>query len=69
MGTKFARLEQKLLVAFFFATFSHFSLCDVDGRDVDQLPEIDLQAYSSWKPQQSIYLKMARTEAAGEAMQ
>ena len=67
VGMKFARLEQNILVALFLATFEEFGLCDKNGAPVSEPPAIDLESYSSWKPEQQIHLKLKRFEKQRKA--
>lgn len=57
LGIKFAKLEQNIVVAFFLAMF-YFELSDSDGNPVDSPPSVDLNMYSSWKPDDRIFLRV-----------
>lgn len=61
LGMKFAKLEQNIIVAFFLAMFD-FGLSDEEGNPVDSPPPVDLNMYSSWKPDDPIFLKLRARE-------
>lgn len=57
LGMRFAKLEQNIILAFFFAYFDFDKLVDEHGKQVTEQPSTDFNKYSAVKPQQKIYVK------------
>lgn len=68
LGAPFAKLEQNVIIALWLAIFD-FELCDEEGSPVDSPPPIDLNQYSSWKPDEPVFIKLQPREGRNYSMQ
>jgi len=53
---RFAKLEQNLITAYFFAAFD-FELVDKNGKPLPQPPMVDFNSYAASKPHSRPHLK------------
>ena len=56
---QFAKLEMYMMLATFLATYD-FKLCDKNGAELTEVPEVDLNKHSAHKPKQKVYIKYER---------